>query len=122
MDIYVGSLPFKIKEKELQELFGKYGKVDAVNIVINHVTRQNKGFAFVTMQKEEEAELEIEALNGTEILDRIISVAASGEKKKEKKHTKFGKGGVNLKGDFDKAKKSFPGKSGFMRGNKGGRR
>lgn len=122
MDIHVGSLPFKLKEKELQELFEQYGTVASTKIVINHITRQNKGFGFINMPNESEAEVAIKALNGTEVLGRVITVAKSGEAKQDKKRKNFGKGGVNLKGDFDKSKKDFPGKSGFMRGSRGGRR
>jgi len=116
MDIYVGSLPFKIKEKNLQELFEPFGTVTSVKIVIDHISRQNKGFGFVTMPDDKEAAQAIESLNGTEVMGREIIVSISGEKmKKTSKSKKFGKGGVNLKGDFDKSKKPFPGKSGHMR-------
>ena len=122
MDIYVGSLPFKLKEKTLQDLFERFGKVNSVKIVIDHITRQNKGFGFVNMPNDEEAELAIEALNGTEIMERSLVVSKSGDNKKTEKRKKFGKGGVNLKGDFDKTKKAFPGKSGHQHSARGGKR
>ena len=50
MDIYVGSIPFKWKDKNLLELFSPYGEVNEVKIVIDKITRQNKGFGFVTME------------------------------------------------------------------------
>ncbi len=49
MDLYVGSIPFKWKEKDLHDLFAQFGEVVSVKIIIDKITRQNKGFGFVTM-------------------------------------------------------------------------
>ena len=49
MDIYVGGLPFKMTEKELRSMFENYGEVESAKIIIDKITRQNKGFGFVTM-------------------------------------------------------------------------
>ncbi len=49
MDIHVGSIPFKWTEKNLIALFEEYGEVESAKIVIDKITRQNKGFAFVNM-------------------------------------------------------------------------
>jgi len=122
MEIYVGSLPFKLKEKELREMFEKFGEVTEIKIVTHHVTRQNKGFGFVTMLNDADALLAIQTLNGTEVIDRTIAVSKSEKIDKSKKRKSFGKGGTNFKGDFDKAKKDFPGKGGHFRGSRGGRR
>ncbi len=122
MEIYVGSLPFKLKEKELRDLFEQHGEVTEVKIVIHHITRQNKGFGFITMPNDTEAVAAIDALNGTELLDRTITVSKSEKIDKSKKRKNFGKGGINLKGGFDKTTKDFPGKSGHFRGTRGGRR
>ncbi|MEY3416230.1 MAG: hypothetical protein RL711_1868 [Bacteroidota bacterium] len=74
MDIFVGSLPFKLKESELKSMFEQFGSVNSVRIVIDNVTRQSKGFAFVEMEKEEEALMAIAKLNGKEIMSRSIVV------------------------------------------------
>ena len=74
MDIFVGSLPFKLKEAELSKLFEQYGEVSSVRIVIDGITRQNKGFGFVTMDNNEEALKAIEALNGSLVMERAIVV------------------------------------------------
>lgn len=121
MDIFVGSLPFKIKSDQLKALFEEFGEVESVKIIIDKITRQNKGFGFVVMPNHHEAKLAIEALDGKEIMGRTIIVSVSEEKKPEPKRKKnFGKGGTNFRGDFDKAKKEFPGKSGFQRGSSRG--
>lgn len=77
MDIYVGSIPFKWKEKDLIELFSQYGNVESVKIIINKMTRQNKGFGFVSMPDESEAHLAMQSLNGREFLGREIQVVPS---------------------------------------------
>ncbi len=93
MDIYAGSLPFKTNEKELKELFERYGVVSDVKIIIDNITRQNKGFGFVVMPNDSEAELAIESLNGYELRGRPIMVTKSTPKKKDgKKKRAFGKG------------------------------
>jgi RNA recognition motif-containing protein len=84
MDIFVGSLPFKLKEKELKELFEKFGEVISAKIVKNKATRQNKGFGFVEMPNEEEVRKAIFELNGFEIMGRHLEVSISEKKDKSK--------------------------------------
>jgi RNA recognition motif-containing protein len=52
MDIYISNLPFKLKETQLRELFEQYGQVTSVKIIVDNITRQNKGFGFVAMPDE----------------------------------------------------------------------
>ena len=84
MDIFVGSLPFKLKEKELKELFEKFGEVTSAKIVKNKATRQNKGFGFVEMPNEEEIRKAIFELNGFEVMGRNLEVSISEKKDKSK--------------------------------------
>jgi RNA recognition motif-containing protein len=81
MDIFIGSLPFKLKESELRELFQKFGEVSSAKIIINKATRQSKGFGFVSMPNDKEALNAIKALDGTELLGRNIEVTKSKEDK-----------------------------------------
>ena len=116
MDIFVGSLPFKIKSDQLRALFEVHGEVESVKIIMDKITRQNKGFAFVVMPNHHEAALAIKEMNGKEIMGRTIIVTKSEEKEPESKRKKFGKGGTNFKGNFGtKEDKPFAGKSGFSR-------
>lgn len=116
MDIFVGSLPFKIKSDQLRALFEEHGEVESVKIIMDKITRQNKGFGFVVMPNHHEAKIAIDALNGKEIMGRTIIVTISEEKKPEPKRRNFGKGGTNFKGNFGNEQKPFAGKSGFNRG------
>lgn len=80
MDIFVGSIPFKLKESQLREVFEAFGEVVSVKIIIDKITRQNKGFGFVEMPNVREAHLAIKALNGSEMDGRKIVVSASEAK------------------------------------------
>lgn len=84
MDIYVGSIPFKWKEIDVDTLFSEYGEVTSVKIIIDSITRQNKGFCFVNMPSTEDALRAIKALDGTEHLGRIIKVSISEPNKPTK--------------------------------------
>lgn len=84
MDIYVGSIPFKWKEIDVDSLFSEYGEVTSVKIIIDNITRQNKGFCFVTMPSSEEAHRAIKALDGTEHLGRNLKVSISEPNKQIK--------------------------------------
>lgn len=77
MDIFVGSLSFKLKESELREAFEKYGKVSSAKIIIDKITRQSKGFGFVEMPDEVEARAAINALNGADMYGRPLVVNES---------------------------------------------
>jgi RNA recognition motif-containing protein len=81
MNIFVGSLPFKIEESELQEIFEEYGEVTSVKIITDRATGRSKGFGFVEMTNEEEAKKAIEELNNAEIEGRTIVVNIAEEKK-----------------------------------------
>jgi RNA recognition motif-containing protein len=85
MDIYISNLPFKLKESQLRELFEKYGEVSSVKIVIDNITRQNKGFGFVEMPDEKQAYKAIKELNGSELDGRAIIVSKSEGKKDNKR-------------------------------------
>jgi RNA recognition motif-containing protein len=112
MEIYVGSIPFKWKEKDLIALFEPFGKVESAKIVIDNITRQNKGFAFVTMPEDREAYAAIAALNGKEFLDRKINVTKSVSKDEQRK--------LKHKAEVNKSKRNsksgIVGKGGGFRG------
>ncbi len=74
MDIFVGSLPFKLKESELSALFEAYGEVTSAKIIIDKQTRQNKGFGFIEMPDDAQARQAIANLNGSEVMVRKIVV------------------------------------------------
>jgi cold-inducible RNA-binding protein len=72
--LYVGNLSFNLTENDLQDAFAAHGTVTEVNLMMDRATGQSRGFAFVTMATPEEAQKAMEALNGTRLGDRSISV------------------------------------------------
>jgi len=72
--LYVGNLSYRTSENDLRQAFGKYGIVDQVSIVTDRETGRSKGFAFVEMQNDNEADDAIQGLNGMELGDRALTV------------------------------------------------
>lgn len=85
MDIFIGGLPATMRQRELQEIFEKYGEVLSVNIIMDHLTRLNKGFGFVKMPDRQQALSAIAALNGVEVEGKKLVVNESKFKKGEEK-------------------------------------
>lgn len=74
MNIYVGNLSYRLTEDELRELFAEYGEVSSVNIITDKYSGQSKGFGFVEMPSQSEAEQAIKALNASSIKGRDLKV------------------------------------------------
>jgi cold-inducible RNA-binding protein len=72
--LYVGNLPFRITDQELEGLFAESGPVVSTNIVTDRDTGRSRGFAFVEMESREGAEAAIQKLNNFEIGGRAIVV------------------------------------------------
>ena len=117
MNIFVGSLPFKIEESELQEIFEEYGEVTSVKIITDRATGRSKGFGFVEMTNDEEAKKAIEELNNAEIEGRTIVVNKAEEKKEGSRPAGGGFRGGNSGGGF---RGGNSGGGGFRGGNSGG--
>jgi RNA recognition motif-containing protein len=73
-NLYVGNLPYTISESELQGLFEAHGSVQSAQIIIDRDTGRSKGFAFVEMGNDQEAQAAIAALNGKEVGGRALTV------------------------------------------------
>ena len=72
--LFVGNLSFNTDERRLEELFLSVGPVDTVNIVRDQMTGRARGFAFVEMQSDEDAQNAIQRLNDTELDGRKLAV------------------------------------------------
>lgn len=73
--IYVGNINYRTTENDLQALFTEFGTIEEVKLIIDRYTGRSKGFAFVEMATEEEAEAAITALNGKVVDERELKVA-----------------------------------------------
>jgi len=72
--LYVGSLPYSANEQQLVDLFSKYGSVSSAKIISDKYSGQSKGFGFVEMGSDEEAQKAITGLNGTQLEGRTLVV------------------------------------------------
>jgi len=115
--LYVGNLPFSATDESLQEIFAQAGNVQSAKIITDRDTGRSKGFGFVEMENDAEAQAAITALYDSEVMGRKIIVNESQPKQQ-------GAGGGGFK------KRSFGGsgsgggggykKGGYNRGNSGG--
>src|SRR5262245_49808087 len=109
MNIYVGNLSWNLKDQDLTDLFTPYGEVTTAKIVIDKFTQRSKGFGFVEMPNDEQAQAAIAQLNGSEVDGRNLVVNES----RPKEGSSAGGGGFK--------KRSFGGGGGgFNRGGGGG--
>jgi RNA recognition motif-containing protein len=73
-NIYVGNISFQTSEQDLDAAFSAYGQVDRVQIVKDRDTGQSRGFAFVEMSNNAEADKAMESLNGADLGGRTLTV------------------------------------------------
>ena len=73
-NIFVGNLDFNVREEAIRSLFETYGAVERVSLMTDRETGRSRGFAFVEMTNEGEAERAISALNGTNMGGRALNV------------------------------------------------
>ena len=72
--LYVGNISYKTTENDLRRSFEKHGEVGQVSVITDRATGRSKGFAFVEMPNASEADDAINALNGTELDSRSLTV------------------------------------------------
>jgi RNA recognition motif-containing protein len=118
MNIYVGNLSWGLKDQDLANLFTPFGEVASAKIVMDKFTQRSKGFGFVEMPNDEQAQAAIAQLNGSEIEGRNLVVNESRPKEEGsgggfKKRGGFGGGGG---GGYKKG----GGGGGYRGGNGGG--
>jgi len=74
VNIYVGNLSFDCLDDDLRTAFGAHGTVDSARVISDKYTGKSRGFGFVEMPNDSEAQAAITALNGTELKGREIKV------------------------------------------------
>lgn len=115
MNIFVGSLPFKMEEADLRESFEAYGAVDSVKIITDKLTGRSKGFGFVEMPDDEDAQKAIDELNGANVQGRTIVVNKSEPRPEgERRSFNNNRGGGGDRGGYNRGGGSDRG--GYNRG------
>ncbi|MBN8644501.1 MAG: RNA-binding protein, partial [Planctomycetes bacterium] len=89
MKIYVGNLPYSCTDAELRDLFAPHGNVDGASIVMDRETGRSRGFGFIEMNNDAEAQAAIAALNGFNHAGRALTVNEA----RPKEPRSFGGGG-----------------------------
>lgn len=74
MNIYVGNLPYATTDEDLRSMFAEHGEVNFARVITEPETKRSKGFGFVEMNNDGEANNAINALNGTDINGRKLTV------------------------------------------------
>ena len=115
MNIYVGNISWSLRDQDLANLFTPFGEVASAKIVMDKFTQRSKGFGFVEMTNDEQAQQAIAQLNGSEVDGRTLVVNESHPKEGgsgggDFKKRSFGGGGGGYK----------KGGGGFNRGGGGG--
>src|SRR5580692_4995121 len=115
--IYVGGLPYSATEEDLENLFASAGTVKEATIVTDRYTGQAKGFGFVEMENDAEAESAINSLNGTQMGGRTLTV---NEAKPREERPRGGGGGGGYGGGGGRGGGGYGGGGGGRGGDRGG--
>jgi len=78
--LYVGGLPFSVSDAQLSELFSPHGTVESARVITDRMTGRSRGFGFVEMATQSEAEAAVENLNGTQLEGRSLTVNEAKQK------------------------------------------
>jgi RNA recognition motif-containing protein len=92
--VYVGSLPYATTDAKLEEIFSQFGTVESARVITDKLTGRSKGFGFVEMSSSAEAQNAIQALNGSELDGRSLTV---NEARPQERRPSFdgGRGGAD---------------------------
>ncbi len=114
VNIYVGNLPYSTTEGDLEQLFSQHGQIGKASVIIDRETGRSRGFGFVEMPNEGEANAAITALNGFDFQGRKLVVNQAREREAG------GRGGRGGFGGGGGGRGGFGGGGGGYRNNRGG--
>ncbi len=72
--LYVGGLPYSVTDDRLEELLAEHGTVESARVITDRMTGRSRGFGFVEMSSQEEAQQATDKLNGTDLEGRSLTV------------------------------------------------
>jgi len=90
--LFVGGLPYTVTSSQLEEMFSKFGKVVSCDVITDRYSGQSKGFAFIEMENDKEADEAIEKLNETELEGRKIAVNVARPREERPRFDDRGRG------------------------------
>ncbi len=74
LNIYVGNLSFSTSDEAVRAAFSEYGEVKSARVIVDRETNRSRGFGFVEMENDQEAQAAMAALNGTDLDGRTLNV------------------------------------------------
>ncbi len=77
MNIYISGLSYNVNDADLNELFAEYGEISSARVITDRETGRSRGFGFVEMPNDTEAQKAIDELNGVEYDSKVISVTVA---------------------------------------------
>jgi RNA recognition motif-containing protein len=92
-NIYVGNLPFSTKDEDLSNIFTPFGEVSSARVIKDRYTERSRGFGFVEMSNDEEADKAITELNGSTVDGRVIKVSEAQPRENRGGGGRGGRGG-----------------------------
>ena len=95
MNIYVGNLSYQTTEDELRDLFAEFGDVVSAKLIVDKFTGQSKGFGFVEMSNNSEAQKAMDELNGRDVNGRSVTVNQARPRQERSRGGGRGYGGGN---------------------------
>jgi RNA recognition motif-containing protein len=111
--LYVGNLPYSVHDGDLEQMFAAHGTVQSAQVIMDRDTGRSKGFGFVEMGSDQEAQTAIAAMNGKEVDGRTLTVNEARPKEGGGGRGGYGGGGGGRRGG---------GGGGYGGGGGGGRR
>ena len=116
--LYVGNLSYNIRDEDLQQAFAQYGTVSSAKVMMDRDTGRSKGFGFVEMGSDPEAQAAINGMNGQALDGRAIVVNEA--RPREERPGGFGGGGGGSRGGFGGGGGTGGGGGGYGGGGSGG--
>jgi len=97
--VYVGNLAYSVSSSDLRQLFAPFGTVQSAEVISDRATGQSKGFGFVEMASDEQAEAAIAALNGKDHAGRPLTVNEA--RPREERGNRGGRGNFSSRGGYE---------------------
>jgi cold-inducible RNA-binding protein len=81
MTIYIGNIPYSMKEQNLIDVFQEFGPVESAKVIIDKKTKRSKGYGFIEMKNEGDEQPAVDAMNGQDVGGRKVKVSRANPKK-----------------------------------------
>ena len=88
--LYVGNLPYSVRDNDLEQAFGQFGAVTSAKVMMERDTGRSKGFGFVEMGSDAEAQAAIDGLNGMQVQGRAVTVNVARPPEPRSSASRFG--------------------------------